>query len=65
MLHALNSLAMEQANGTKTTLEAMEYFLNYCATNPNATVRFQASNMILKIHSDASYLSEPLALVIY
>jgi hypothetical protein len=32
--------------------------LDYLVTHPNATVRFHASNMILNIHLDASYLSE-------
>jgi hypothetical protein len=31
--------------------------LNYCATNPEATIRYTASDMILHIESDASYLS--------
>ena len=31
--------------------------LNYCATHPDAEVRFSASEMVLHIHSDASYLS--------
>ena len=35
--------------------------LDYLATNPNATIRYHASKMILNIHSDASYLSEPNA----
>ncbi len=30
-------------------------------THPDATIRYHASDMILKIHSDASYLSEPKA----
>eukprot|EP00957_Ditylum_brightwellii_P083048 6312817-Ditylum_brightwellii.AAC.1 len=33
--------------------------MDYCATHPNATVRFNASNMILQIHSDVSYMNEP------
>ena len=36
----------------------MKHFLDYCATHPNVTICFQASGMILKIHSDTSYLSE-------
>ena len=32
--------------------------LDYASTHPNATVRYTKSDMILKIHSDASYLSE-------
>ena len=35
--------------------------LNYAATHPNAKIRYTASNMILYIHSDASYLSKPRA----
>ena len=33
--------------------------LDYCATYPDATLRYKASDMIVKAHSDASYLSEP------
>ena len=58
MLHTLNSLATAQTKGTEETLKAMKHFLEYCATHPDATIRFHASDMILKIHSDASYLSE-------
>jgi hypothetical protein len=31
--------------------------LNYLATHPDATIIYHASDMILHIHSDASYLS--------
>ena len=58
MLHTLNSLASAQTKETEETLQAMKNFLDYCATHSNATIRFHASDMILKIHSDASYLSE-------
>ena len=34
-------------------------FLDYCATHPNAGVRFHASDMMLVMHSNGSYLSEP------
>ena len=37
----------------------MKQFLDYCATHPNAGVRFVASDMMLALHPDASYLSEP------
>lgn len=39
-------------------LAAIVQLLNYCATHPDATVRFHASDMVLHIHYDASYLSE-------
>jgi len=33
--------------------------LNYCATHPDATIHYQASNMVLWTHSNASYLTTP------
>ena len=39
----------------------MTQLLDYLASKPNATIRFHASKMILNVHSDASYLSEPNA----
>ena len=35
----------------------MKHMLDYLATNPNATVRFYPSDMILNMHFDVSYLS--------
>ncbi len=40
-------------------LEKLRHMLDYLATHPDTIVRFYASEMILNIHSDASYLSEP------
>ena len=37
----------------------VKQFLDYCETHPNAGVRFVASYMMLALHSDASYLSDP------
>jgi hypothetical protein len=61
ILVALGTLASAQATATQATLHAAEHLLDYCATHPHATVRFQASDMCLHIHSDASYLSESKA----
>ena len=58
MLTALSIIAMEQTQGTQTTKEKAEHFLMYAVTHPDATIKFYKSDMILKIHSDASYLSE-------
>ena len=59
MLIALGTLAVAQSKGTKETMKAALHLLNYAYTHPDSAVRFYASNMILHIHSDASYLSEP------
>ena len=58
MLTALSIIATEQTQGTQTTKEKAEHFLTYATTHPNATIKFYKSDMILKIHSDASYLSK-------
>lgn len=61
MLVALGSLAAAQSKGTQATAKACTHLLNYCATHPHAVVRYKASAMVLHVHSDASYLSEPQA----
>ncbi|GAX19836.1 hypothetical protein FisN_11Lu298 [Fistulifera solaris] len=61
LLPAVGTLATQQAHATEHTVEAITQLLNYCATHPDATIRFQASDMILHIESDASYLSETKA----
>ena len=58
VLMALSSIAIEQANGTTSTMEKAKQLLDYLATYPDATIRFRASDMIMNVHSDASYLSE-------
>jgi hypothetical protein len=57
ILVALGSLATAQSTGTKATAQAVTQLLNYCASHPNATVRYHSSQMYLHIHSNTSYLS--------
>lgn len=59
MLHALNEIATSTVNGTEQTLDATNHFLKYAACNPQASIKFQASNMQLAIHSDTAYLVAP------
>jgi hypothetical protein len=61
MLTAINSLASQQAKATVETMKGVVHLLNYCATHPDATVRFIACDMILHVESDASYLTSPRA----
>ena len=56
MLHALNNLATRVKNSTQKPVEALNHFLDYCATQPEAVVLYRASDMILHNHSDAAYL---------
>ena len=60
-LVALSSIAAEQAQATEQTEQHVHTLLDYLATHNNATIRYVASDMVLNIHSDASYLSEPRA----
>jgi hypothetical protein len=57
VLMPLNDIATEQAKATEKTQAATNQLLDYFATHPDATIRYHASDMILHIHSDASYLS--------
>jgi hypothetical protein len=56
---AVTKVAMQQKAPTTATLAATHRFLDYVAAHPNASVIFNASNMQLYVHSDASYNSEP------
>jgi hypothetical protein len=56
-LMQINDIATEQTKATEKTQAATNQMLDYLATHPNATIRYHASNMVLHIHSDASYLS--------
>jgi hypothetical protein len=58
---ALSTIASEQSKGTQQTMQKCKQLLDYLATHPDDTVCFHASDMILNIHSDASYLSESKA----
>ncbi len=61
MLVALSSLAAEQCKPTERTMEKCKQFLDYAATQEDAVITYRKSDMVLAIHSDASYLSEPRA----
>jgi hypothetical protein len=56
VLMPLNDIATEQTKATEKTQAATNQMLDYLATHPDAAIRYHASNMILHIHSDASYL---------
>jgi hypothetical protein len=55
---ALSTIASKQAKGTKSMMKKCKQLLAYLPTHPNATVQFHASDMILNIHSNASYFSK-------
>jgi hypothetical protein len=61
LLPALSTLASQQANPTEQTMELCKRFLDYMALQDKAVLTYKASNMVLAVHSNASYLSKPKA----
>jgi hypothetical protein len=57
VLMPLNDIATEQTKATEKTQAATNQLLDYLSTHSDAAIRYHASDMILHIHSDASYLS--------
>ena len=61
MLTALSAIASAQSEPTEETMTRCKQFLDYAATHQDAILTYKASDMVLVVHSDASYLSEPKA----
>ena len=56
---ALENLSAAHNNCTQKTAKKLVWLLNYYGTNTKYNIRYHASVMVLLIHSDAFYLSEP------
>jgi hypothetical protein len=52
MLTTLSSIASMQSAPTAQTMANTKLFLDYAATHQDAVVTYQASNMVLVVHSD-------------
>jgi hypothetical protein len=61
MFTTINKLATRQSYPTLSLYNDVQHFLKYAASHPDGHVTFYPSNMILMVHSDASYLSESKA----
>ncbi len=58
ILIALSLIATEQAKPTQETMKKVKQLLDYCATQENAIITYNASQMVLEIHSNAGYCNE-------
>jgi hypothetical protein len=58
LIMPINVLASEKSRSIAVAADKVIKLINYCNTHPETKIRYHASNMILHIHSDASYLSE-------
>jgi hypothetical protein len=56
VLMPINDIATEQTKETEKTQAITNQLLDYLATRPDTTIRYHASDMILHIHINASYL---------
>ena len=61
MLVSLGTIASTQSKAPAKTYAEVVWILNYAHSHPDAMIRYKASDMVLHIHSDGSYLSEPKA----
>jgi hypothetical protein len=61
ILMALSEISSQQTAPTENTMKRVNHFLDYMWTHPDTVIRYHASEMILNVHSDASYLSAPKA----
>ena len=61
ILTALSPIASEQATPTENTMKKCKQLLDYADSQEEAILTYTKSDMVLAIHSDASYLSESKA----
>ena len=59
MLTAINDLSIMQTKATAASQRHLNTLLDYLFTNPNASILYRKSGMIVKVHSEESCLSVP------
>jgi hypothetical protein len=58
LLTPISALTAQQAKPTQATMQRVQQFLDYAATQEPAVTTYRASDMVLAIHSNAGYLNE-------
>ncbi len=61
LLCPISAIALQSSKPTEDTMQQTLQLLDYLATQENALLSYQASNMVLAVHSNTSYLSKPKA----
>jgi hypothetical protein len=61
LLTPLSAIATQQAAPTEETEKRAKQLLDFAASQEEAILTYNASDMILAVHSDAGYLNEPNA----
>ncbi len=57
----ISPIASQSSKPTEDTMQKTPQLLDYLAMQEDAVLSYHASNMVLAVHSDASYLSKPKA----
>ena len=61
LLCPISAIALQSSKPTEDTMRQTLQLLDYLATQEDAVLSYHASNMVLAVHSDASYLSKTKA----
>jgi hypothetical protein len=61
LLCPISTLAAQSSNPTEDTMQCATQLLDYLGTQEEAILSYNASDMTLAVHSNASYLSKPKA----
>jgi hypothetical protein len=61
LLCPISAITAQPSKPTTDTMQQTLQLLNYLATQEDAVLSYHASDMVLAVYSDASYLSEPKA----
>ena len=61
LLCSISASASQSATPTDDTMRQTQQLLDYVTSQEEVVITYQASEMKLAAHSDASYLSEPKA----
>ena len=61
LLMSLNTIAIKQYTITEITTKLCMYLSNYCTTFLDTQLTYHTGEMIFHIHTDASFLSKPVA----
>ena len=59
MIPSINNIFTCQSVPTQDTMSKYNQNMDYASTHPNATIRYNASNMIILTDIDATYLVLP------
>jgi hypothetical protein len=61
LLFPISAIASQLSKPTTDTMQQTLQLLDYLATQEDAVLSYHTSDMVLAVHSDVSYLSEPKA----